>query len=392
MRLFQPLFALIASATDHQLALYIDYLKTENRILRDKLPKRITITPRERQRLLRFGKPLGSAIKELITIVSPKTFLRWVNQDTKPRSQAPSPREPGRPPTPTEVRELILRIARETGWGYSRIHGELKKLGLAVSRSAVVNVLKAEGLDPGPKRGEGTWREFIRRHRETLWACDFFTQNVWTVRGLVPVYVLLFIHIGTRKVHITGMTANPDDAWVRQQARNFAIHLGDAWTPPAEYLILDNDSKFTAGFEAVLESEGIEPVRTCVRAPNMNSHCERAIGSIKRESLDHFVVFGEAHLRHILAEYIRHYETDRPHQGLGNVPLPVANGEQTRCGAVSGRRGRLPRATRRALAALHPSSRVSRFLTAPSFQRTRPGDVPRGPRFPTPFSPSGPQF
>lgn len=220
--LYQRFLLLLAAATDRELATHVQYLKEENRILRSKLPDRITVTPQERQRLVRFGLAVGNAIKDLITIVSPRTVLRWVNGDS-PRTAA-SPRKPGRPRTAEAIRDLVLRLARETGWGYTRILGELKKLGIrSVSRTTVVNILREAGLDPGPKRGEGTWSEFLTRHAQTLWACDFFSTKVWTTAGLVEMYVLVFLHLGGRRLVITGMTLNPDAAWMAQQARNFCL-------------------------------------------------------------------------------------------------------------------------------------------------------------------------
>src|SRR5207248_3341477 len=150
-------------------------------------PKRIMVTPRERQRLLRFGKPLGAVIRQRVPIVTPRTFQRWL------RGESPSPRQRqvGRPPTEAPLRELVLRLARDNAWGYSRILGELKKLGLAsISRSTVVNILRGAGLESGPRRGQGTWNDFIRRHAATLWACDFFSQRMRTLGGVVDCFVL----------------------------------------------------------------------------------------------------------------------------------------------------------------------------------------------------------
>jgi putative transposase len=144
----------------------------------------------------------------------------------------------------------------------------------------------------------------------------------------VQFYVLFFIHIGTRKVHIAGMTPNPDNAWMVQQARNLAMTFDEEKIMP-KYLVLDNDSKFTAGFDSILKSEGVELIRTPVRSPNMNPFAERWVLSIKSECLDHFVVFGEAHLRHIIKEFVAHYNKEQPHQGLDNVPLPEAAGESS---------------------------------------------------------------
>ncbi|HEY8506127.1 MAG TPA: hypothetical protein VIL46_16190 [Gemmataceae bacterium] len=191
----------------------------------------------------------------MITIVSPRTFARWLRGET-PSPKKKRPARPGRPRTEAEVWELVLRLARENAWGYSRILGELKKLGVrSIARSTVVNILKEAGLDPGPKRGEGTWDEFLKRHAQTLWACDFFSCKVWTLRGLVDVFVLFFIHIGTRRVFVSGMTAHPDRAWVAQQGRNAAMVFADEPVRP-RYLLRDHDTKFVEEFDQVLGAEG----------------------------------------------------------------------------------------------------------------------------------------
>lgn len=310
---------MLAAATDRELARLVQYLKVENRILRDKLPARITVTVQERQRLLKYGKPLGKAIRELITIVSPRTFARWLNAESA-TAKSIRASKPGRPRTPDDIRALVLRLARENAWGYTRILGELKKLGVRkISRSTVIKILKDNGLDPGPRRGEGTWDEFLKRHAATLWACDFFSKKVWTLSGLIDVFVLFFIQVGSRRVHLAGMTANPDRAWMMQQARNMAMIFDQESVKP-KYLLRDHDSKFVKEFDAILASEGIEVKPVGVRAPNQNAVAERFVQTVKGECLDWFCVFGEAHLRYILGEFLAHYHRARPHQGLGNVP------------------------------------------------------------------------
>jgi putative transposase len=164
---------MLAAATDRELARQVQYLKSEKRILRDKLPQRITVTAQKRQRLLKYGKPLGTAIRELITIVSPRTFARWLDAETATAKGRKPAARPGRPRTAEDIRALMLRLARENAWDYIRILGELKKLGLSkICRSTVIKILKDNGLEPGPRRGEGTWNEFLKRHATTLWACD----------------------------------------------------------------------------------------------------------------------------------------------------------------------------------------------------------------------------
>lgn len=215
----------------------------------------------------------------------------------------------------------MLRLARENGWGYTRILGELRKLGIAkISRSTVVNILREAGLDPSPERSKGNWNTFIREHLATLWACDFFTKKIWTTAGLVDCYVLFFIHLGSRRVVVTGMSVHPDAAWVAQQARNFNVLSAHEATPPT-HIIHDLNTKFTKQFDDILEADGAEGVKVGPRAPNLNAHAERWVQSIKREALDHFIVFGENHLRHLVNEYLAHYNSERPHQGVGNLPL-----------------------------------------------------------------------
>jgi putative transposase len=320
--LYHAFLLLLARATDRELAIYLDYLKAENKILRARLPQCIVPTAQERRQLMRLGKPLGPAIKDLITIVSPKTFLRWLRAEGAPPA-ARTPRGPGRPPTPDLLRELVLRIAGETGWGYSRILGELQKLGLGtVCRNTVKNILRQNGFDPGPQRGEGSWADFIKRHAATLWACDFFSKPVWTLRGLVDVYVLFFIHVDSRRVHIAGLTAHPDRVWMTQQARNLAIIFGEQSVAP-KILLRDHDTKFVGEFDAILEAEGIAVKPVGPRAPNLNAYAERWVQSIKHECLDHFCVFGEDHLRHLLGCYTDYYHRQRPHQAKENRPLTV---------------------------------------------------------------------
>jgi len=296
----------------------VEYLKTENRILRNKLPKRVRVTPAERARLLKVGRSLGSAIRELITIVSPRTFARWASGESSKAKR----RTPGRPRKPEEIRQLIVQMAEGTGWGSKRILGELRKLGIRkISRSTVARVLREHGFDPGPKRGEGTWHDFVQRHLKTLWACDFFTKKVWTPGGLVEYYILFFMHVGTRRVHIAGMTPNPDGAWMAQQARNLSMLFDEEGEHKPTHIIRDRDRKFTAQFCSILETEGIEFRMIPPRSPNMNPFAERWVQSIKRECLDHFIVFGERHLWFLVREYLAHYHEERPHQGCGNRPL-----------------------------------------------------------------------
>jgi putative transposase len=317
-RLLEPLWLILVTLSERKLAQTVEYLREENRILRDKLPDRITVTPRERARLVKFGRPLGSAVAGLISIVSPRTFARWAKGERPARRPR---RPPGRPRTEADVRKVVLRLAGETGWGYSRILGELRKLGVqSVSRSTVINILRDAGLDPGPKRGVGTWTDFLQRHAATLWASDFLTVKTWTTRGIVDVFVLFFLHPGSRRAFVAGVTASPSPDWVKQQARNATMRMEEMGLPP-RYLLIDHDGKYTKDFDAVFAAEGGVVQRVGPKAPNLNAHAERFAQTLRQELLDHFVVFGEKHLRHLLTEFLTHYNSERPHQGIGNVPL-----------------------------------------------------------------------
>jgi putative transposase len=182
-------------------------------------------------------------------------------------------------------------------------------------------VLKRHGVPPAPARRwqPGTWRAFLRRHRDQLLACDFFTVETLFLK---TVFVLFFIELGTRRVHLAGCTAHPTAAWVTQQARQLSWQLQDGEVT-ARYLIHDRDSKFAPDFDAVFRSVGMEIVRTPYRVPTANAIAERWVGSVRRECLDHLLLVSEAHVRRVLGVYVAHYNQARPHQGLEQrTPLP----------------------------------------------------------------------
>lgn len=332
MRFLQPLWLLLTTSKDSDLRQIIEYLKEENKILRSKLPERITVTPRERSRLLKFGSKIGGAIRELISIVSYRTFCRW-RADTEPSKDKKkvTKRKPGRPKTKEEIRELILKLARENnGWGSTRVLGELKKLGITtVGRTTVAEILREAGLDTGPKRGEGSWDEFLKRHAATLWAADFLTVKSLTLTGFVDLHLLFFIHIGSRRAFVSSPTANPDSAWVTQQARNVSMEIAELGLG-ITHLVTDWDTKFPGSFRTVFEAEDVQLIRVGPRKPNMNPYSERFAQTLRKECLDHFVVCGEKHLNHIVREFLIHYHEERPHQSRDNLPLCDADAEEPR--------------------------------------------------------------
>lgn len=327
---FPPLFKTLLGASERQLIDRIQFLKAENEILRNRLPKHIKVTPGERARLLRLGKPLGSAIRDLISTVTPRTFLRWVNGEGK-RTRPPIEKA-GRPPVAESIQQLVLRIANETGMGYTKIRGELNKLGIHLARNTIRSILKRHGITPDPHRGEGRWDQFIRAHAQTLWACDFFSVKAWTARGLAEFHLLLFIHIGSRRIFVTPCTKHPAWGWVAQQARNFCMQVRDS-EMSAKYLIRDRDSKFHRSFDAIMEAEGITTIKLPIRSPDLNAIAERAIQSVKNECLDLFVILGEKHLDYLVNEYVEFYNRCRPHSAVGHLP-PCRDGPPSKSGEI----------------------------------------------------------
>src|SRR2546429_1774405 len=287
----------------------------------------------ERRPLLRLAdRALLAALARLLPpdrrhglVVTPQTLLRW-HRELVRRKWAQPRRALGRPPTDGRVRELVLRFARENpGWGYPRIAGELLKLGLRVSPSTVRRLLLAAGLSPAPRRSGPSWRLFLRQQAATMLACDFFTVETISLRRF---YVLFFIELESRRVHLAGCTASPTGAWVTQQARNLSF---TGVFERMRFLIHDRASKFTASFEEIFRSEGIRVIHTPIRAPQANAYAERFVRSVRAECLDWLLILGRRHLERVLRAYTVHYNRERPHRGLAlqppDPPTPPLHGD-----------------------------------------------------------------
>jgi putative transposase len=254
-------------------------------------------------------------------LVAPQTLLRWHRELVRRRWTYP-PARPGRPPIDTRRRELILRLARENPrWGYQRIAGELDKLGLSVSPSTVRRLLARAGLGPAPRRSGPSWREFLRAQAANVVACDFFTVETALLRRY---YVLFFIELQTRRVHLAGTTTNPDGQWVTQQARNLSL---SGALEDVRFLIRDRDAKFIAGFDEVFRTDGVNVVQTPFRSPQANAHAERFVRTARTECLDWLLILGQRQLDRVLRVYVDHYNTERPHRALGRRP-PIATRPQ----------------------------------------------------------------
>ena len=251
-------------------------------------------------------------------LVTPRTLLRW-HQRLVRRKWRQAPGQLGRPSLPAEVRELVMRLARENPrWGHRRISGELAKLGFRVSPTSVRRLLASANLEPAPRRSGPSWREFLHAQAASIVACDFFTVESLFLRRY---YALFFIAHGSRRVWLAGCTANPTGAWVTQQARNLSLDFSDQGV---RFLIRDRDSKYSGAFDEVFRSEGIRIVKTPVRAPKANAIAERFVRSVRAECLDWLLIANRRHLEGVLRVYVDHYNRERPHRALELRP-PESN-------------------------------------------------------------------
>jgi len=267
--------------------------------------------------------------------VQPETLLRW-HRRLVARAWTYPHHGQGRPPLDHDVQQLIIRLAKENPrWGYQRIQGELQRLGVRVSATAIRTTLRQHGLDPAPRRATTTWRAFLRQQAAEIVACDFFTIDTIWLRRL---YVLFFIELDTRRVHLAGVTPNPNAAWVTQQARNLLLALEERGRR-TRFLIRDRDAKFCRGFDDVFGSEGVQVLVTPVQAPNANAHAERWIRTVRIECLDWLLIVGQGHLAQVLRAYVQHYNQHRPHRALGlEAPDPP-----TELNAAKDRQGKVCR-------------------------------------------------
>ena len=321
---WKQLLASITGSVDQELLLRNEYLVTENRLLRQQIPGRVRLSDGERKSLAELGKKLGKqALAEVATIVTPETILAWHRKLIARKFDGSQHRQaPGRLQADKALEALVVRMAQENrSWGYDRIAGALTHLGYTISDQTVGNILKRHGIPPAPERKKTTtWSEFIRTHMDVLVATDFFTAEVWTPVGLVTYYVLFFIHLASRRVHVAGLPPHPDEQWMVQVARNVTM---EEWgiLAPGQYLIHDRDGKYCPAFRHIIDEAGITRVPLLPRSPNLNAYAERWVRSVKDEALSRMVLFGENSLWHTLQHYADHYHTERPHQGKGNMIL-----------------------------------------------------------------------
>jgi len=271
------LLAYVTGSVNQELLLRNEYLAAENRISRTKLPRRLRLSDPER-----MGR---KALREIACIAKPDTILAWYRRLVAQKFDGSKHRQyPGRPPVSSEVEALVVRMAREnSGWGYDRIVGALANLGHRLSDQSVKNILRKEVL---------SWR------------------------GLVTYYVLFFLHLKSRRVHIAGITRHPDQEWMEQIGRS-ATQKTWGYHHPCRYVLHERDTRFCASFRSALASGGVKTIQLPPKSPNLNAFAERWVRSVKQECLSKVILLGEGSLSRVLTEYSRHYHRERNHQGKG---------------------------------------------------------------------------
>ena len=344
---FQPwqlYLTILAGWINRHQPVVIDYLRTENQVLRETHgKKRILLSDDQRRRLAVKGKILGrKLLAEVGTVFTPDTILRWHRQLVAQKWDHSDQRkqQPGRPRVRQVIVDLVLRLAKENPtWGYDRIQGALANVGYRISDTTVGNILKAHGIQPAPDRPRnGSWRTFLKAPWDVLAAIDFTTMEVWTKGGLVTFYLLFVMELKTRRVPFAGCTPCPNESWMRQIARNLTDC--DGFLQGKRYVLMDRDGKFCPAFREILRNEGAEPLLLPPRSPDLNAYVERFFKSIKSECLSRRIYFGEKSLRRAIHEYLAHYHAERNHQGLDNELINPVQEVGSRTGTIQCR-GRL---------------------------------------------------
>lgn len=323
-------FITISRLSDLEKDLEILVLRQQLSILHRKLNHPVRPTRIEKMTLAvltskirRISYRSVNQFQDIIRIFRPETIFRWHRELVRKKWTYANKNKGGRPLFNKELETLILRLAGENSrWGYGKIQGELHKLGFDISKSSVRNILDRHGIQSASVRnGSIGWKHLMRHYKDQILACDFFTvETIW----LKTIYVLFFIELGSRRVYFAGVTTNPNQIWITQQARQIVWALDDKGRS-LKFLIHDNDTSFSKAFDAVFKSEGFHVIKTPFQAPNANAFAERWVRTVREECLDHILIINDAHLHRVLLEYVAYYNASRPHQGINqNIPIPIA--------------------------------------------------------------------
>jgi transposase InsO family protein len=319
---FRFLLIAVSGWMNQQQLQLIDYLREENRVLREQLgQKRLRFNDEQRRRLAAKAKGLGrKLLREVATIVTPETLLAWHRRLIAQKYDGSDKRGRGRPKKSAEIEDLVVRLAKENrSWGYRRIQGALSNLGHEVGRGTIAEMLARHGIEPAPERErKTTWKEFLTQHWDLIVSADFFTVEAWTRHGLQRFVILFFMDLSTRKVEIAGIAPKATGPWMSQVGRNLT-DPEDGILKGKRYLIHDRDPLFTAEFLSMLAAGGVASVKLPPRSPNLNAHAERFVRTIKESCLERMILFGEGAVRKATAEFITHYHSERNHQGLDNA-------------------------------------------------------------------------
>ena len=285
-------------------------LRHENAVLRRQIG-RVRYQPADRPWLAALSRLIPRRRWGEVFAVTPATLLAWHRRLVTRKWDYTNRRRPGRAPTAAAIRKLVIRIATDNPtWGHRRVQGELVRLGHPIAASTVWQILHAAGIDPISRRKGPTWKQFLTAQARGILAVDFVHVDTVLLRRI---YVLIVIEHGTRRVHLAGLTANPDGAWTAQAARNFLMDLGQR-AASVKFLVRDRAGQFTGSFDAVFTAAGIRVLASPPQAPRANAICERIIGTLRRELFDRLLIINQHHLRPVLTEYLQHYNTARPHR------------------------------------------------------------------------------
>lgn len=333
---WQFLVITLAGFINRQQQDLIAYLQEENAVLREKVGgKRLILNVTQKRRLATAAMKVGKdLLKTCATLFSPETLLKWHRTLVARKYDGSGKRGP-KANKANEIREHVLRMkAENVDWGYGHIHGELKGLGYKVSWQTVRRIMIEHGLMDDPKHTKKmNWMTFVRSHLESMAACDFFSVEAWTPKGLTRFMVYFVIDVSTRKVQIAGIDEAPDEEWMLQMARNLT-DPEHGFLKDKRFMIHDRDPLFSVKFRKTLKAAGVRTLKMPKQSPNLNAFSERFVQTIKSECTDKMIFFGEKHLRHVISEFMAHYHEDRPHQGLGNERITKPTQEPPAQGPV----------------------------------------------------------